>query len=376
MAAPAAGSPARDGVRDVGICLVGFGAVGRAFAKMLLDKGPELRELDVAFHIVAVATRSHGACIRRGGIDIPAALSARDRGAPLSEAGEQRCLGGSGSELSEVKGFIREAADFGASILVEAIPVDYTTGQPALDLLREGLAAGLHCVTANKGPVVHGYGELTEGAARRGLRFLFESAVMDGVPVFNMCRWCLRGARVTGFRGLLNSTTNIILSSMEKGVEFDAALRQAQEDGIAEADPAGDIDGWDAAVKVAALATVLFGRPVIPADVKKESISGVTPAMIAEARAAGERWKVLCSCDAPGPTGQLEARVALQRVGPDSLYYSLGGASSAVEILTDVMGPVTVVSTDPTNSDTAFGVLTDCIEAACPGAHLRKGPAV
>eukprot|EP01062_Namystynia_karyoxenos_P020714 TRINITY_DN17836_c0_g1_i2.p2 TRINITY_DN17836_c0_g1~~TRINITY_DN17836_c0_g1_i2.p2 ORF type:complete len:353 (+),score=79.53 TRINITY_DN17836_c0_g1_i2:83-1141(+) len=352
MAAPAAGSPARDGVRDVGICLVGFGAVGRAFAKMLLDKGPELRELDVAFHIVAVATRSHGACIRRGGIDIPAALSARDRGAPLSEAGEQRCLGGSGSELSEVKGFIREAADFGASILVEAIPVDYTTGQPALDLLREGLAAGLHCVTANKGPVVHGYGELTEGAARRGLRFLFESAVMDGVPVFNMC------------------------SSMEKGVEFDAALRQAQEDGIAEADPAGDIDGWDAAVKVAALATVLFGRPVIPADVKKESISGVTPAMIAEARAAGERWKVLCSCDAPGPTGQLEARVALQRVGPDSLYYSLGGASSAVEILTDVMGPVTVVSTDPTNSDTAFGVLTDCIEAACPGAHLRKGPAV
>src|SRR5690606_29242503 len=142
-----------------------------------------------------------------------------------------------------------------ADVLFENTPVNHLTGQPAAGYLRAALENGMHAVTANKGPVVHAYAELTALAERAGRRFLFESAVMDGAPIFSLFRGPLPAAELVGFHGILNSCTNLLLGLLEQGKPFADAVKYAQSIGIAETDPSADIDGWDAAIKVAALST-------------------------------------------------------------------------------------------------------------------------
>src|SRR5581483_3004305 len=157
------------------------------------------------------------------------------------------------------------------------------------------LEHGAHAISANKGPVVFGYEALTALAAKMHRKFYFESAVMDGVPIFNMFRECLPAIELRGFRGILNSTTNVILEAMEQGKSFDEAVRYTQQIGVAESDPANDIDGWDAAVKVAALTTVLMHKRMFPSQVERHGIREITAAEIKAARAEGKRYKVVCS---------------------------------------------------------------------------------
>src|SRR6202035_543022 len=144
-----------------------------------------------------------------------------------------------------------------ADVLFEATSLNVKDGQPAVDHIRSALDHGAHAITANKGPIVHAYRELRDLAAARGKRFLFESTVMDGVPIFSFFDQ-LPAIHLRGFHGILNSTTNVILSEMEQGLTFDEALKKAQALGIAETDATHDIDGWDAAVKTAALITVVM----------------------------------------------------------------------------------------------------------------------
>jgi homoserine dehydrogenase len=153
----------------------------------------------------------------------------------------------------------------------------------------------MHAITANKGPVVHAYHELCELARTRDRKFHFESTVMDGAPIFSLFRTALPAARLESLRGILNSTTNLILGRMESGEAFDEAVKYAQKVGLAETDPSGDVDGWDAAIKVAALVTVLMGIPLKPQQVERTGIQDITPAMIAAAKAEGKRWKLVCS---------------------------------------------------------------------------------
>ncbi len=142
----------------------------------------------------------------------------------------------------------------------------------------------MHAITANKGPVVHAYRELTELAQAKGRKFYFESTVMDGAPIFSLFRSALPAAQLNSFRGILNSTTNLILGRMEDGETFEDAVKYCQEIGLAETDPSGDVDGWDAAIKVAALVTVLMGVPLKPQEVDRTGIRGITAEMVAEAK--------------------------------------------------------------------------------------------
>src|SRR5205814_2673217 len=139
------------------------------------------------------------------------------------------------------------AAEEGRLVVVETSTLDIARGQPAIDHVRRALDAGAHVVTANKGPAAFAYHALARAAARAKRRFLFEGAVMDGVPIFNLARETLPAANVVGFRGVVNSTTNYILTAMEQGRAFDDALAEMQGRGIAEADASLDVEGWDAA---------------------------------------------------------------------------------------------------------------------------------
>ena len=191
-----------------------------------------------------------------------------------------------------------------ADVLFENSPVNHETGQPAIDHLRAALERGMHAITANKGPVVHAYRELTDLAQAKKRKFFFESTVMDGAPIFSLFRSALPAAQLISFRGILNSTTNLILGRMEDGESFEDAVKYCQQIGLAETDPSGDVDGWDAAIKVAALVTVLMDIPLKPQQVDRTGIRGITPEMIAEAKAEGKRWKLVCTAERDGRYGQ------------------------------------------------------------------------
>lgn len=335
--------------------LLGFGNVGRAFIRLLQRKDAELREqYQVTWSVTAIATGRHGSALDLGGIDPQRALETVEQGGSLSDL----------SATPAPVDFCELICQSGADVLFENSPVNYETGQPAIDHLRTALECGMHAITANKGPVVHAYRELTDLARRQGVRFFHESAVMDGAPIFSLFRGTLPAARLLALRGVLNSTTNLILTRMEGSESFESAVRYAQEIGIAETDPSGDVDGWDAAVKVAALSTVLMDTPLKPQQVQREGIRGITPAEIARAAAQDRRWKLVCTLRRT--ESGVEGIVKPEMVDRSSPMYSVSGTTSIVEFETDVLGKLSVVETDPGPGTTAYGLLADFLNAVHP----------
>jgi homoserine dehydrogenase len=334
------------------LALLGFGNVGQALAHLLLRKREELEaDYNLTFSVTAIATGSHGAVIDPDGIDIEKALALLKAGKSLDE------LSPTPPPTNRLE-FIKAS---GADVLFENTPVSYADGQPALDHIRAALENGMHAFTANKGPVVHGYRELKQLAEEKGRKFYFESTVMDGAPIFAIFRETLPAAQVNSFKGILNSTTNLILTRMEAGESFSEAVEYAQSIGIAETDPTGDVDGWDAAIKVSALATVLMGIPLKPDEVDRTGIREITLQQMAEAKAAGKRWKLICS--AKREKDKVIARVAPEMVGPDTPFYVVDGTSSIVEFQSDVLGNLSIFQTDPSTDTTAYGLLADFINA-------------
>ncbi|MDR3575532.1 MAG: homoserine dehydrogenase [Anaerolineaceae bacterium] len=335
---------------QVSLALVGFGNVGRALVGLLIRKQALLEaQYDLTFKVVGIATGRHGSCIDANGIDLPKALA-------LVESGQSLAALSSQPAPDSILDFIRAVP---ADILFENSPTNHNTGQPAIAHLSAALENGMHAVTANKGPIVHGFSQLTQLAKEKGKRFLFESTVMDGAPIFSVFRGPLPAVDLRGFLGILNSCTNMILGRMEKGESLEQAIAYAQSIGIAETDPSEDVDGWDASIKVAALATVLMGIPVTPDQVDRQGIRSITPEMLAEARAAGERWKLVCSAYRQGTT--LRTRVAPERVTSDSPLYSINGTSSYVQFETDVLPGLGIVENNPSPETTAYGLLADMI---------------
>jgi homoserine dehydrogenase len=332
--------------------MIGFGNVGRAFARLMLAKQDDLQNnYDLSLRVTGIATLRHGIAIRRDGIDLVGALALFEGGQSLEP------LGDSPSPLSNLD-FIQACP---ADALLENSPVNHETGQPAIDHLQAALQKGMHAITANKGPVVHGFQALSELAAQKGRRFLFESTVMDGAPIFSLFRGPLPAVQLNGFFGILNSCTNYILGRMEKGETFDQAVAAAQSIGITETDPSDDIDGWDAAIKVAALSTVLMHTPLTPQQVDRHGIRWISPEMITQAAQENMRWKLVCRAKRRGE--RVDARVAPEKITPGSPLYSISGTSSYVQFDTDVLPGLGIVESSPSPTTTAYGLLADLVNA-------------
>ena len=333
---------------ELKLCFMGLGSVGRELLKLIDRKREDVQaQYNLSFKVVGIATGRRGILVDPDGIDHAYALSGQwiDRAWPSTEDNRLK--------------LIREC---GADALVEMSPINRETGRPALDYLELALTLGRHAITANKGPVVHGYRRLNALAKNQGKAFLFESTVMDGFPLLNLYRECLPATRVTGFRGVLNSTTNLILTLMEEGKTFDEAVQHAQDIGIAETDPSNDIDGWDSAVKVCVLSNVLMGADIRPPDVDRTGIRAIAPEMIRAAQQARRKWRLLCSAE--WVEGQLKAKVAPEEVPANDSLFRLYGTTSAIQIKTDTLNQLTLLETAPTPAQTAFGVLADLISAA------------
>ncbi len=337
---------------EMKLILVGFGNVGRAFAQLLLNKSKILeKEFHITPLITGIATGHHGMAIDPAGIDLEKALAVAKAGRSLDFLSKE-------PKTDTIEEFILKCP---GDVLFENSPLNHETGRPASDYLKIALEKGMHAITANKGPVVHAYAELSALARSRGKAFLFESSVMDGAPIFSLFRGSLPAVTLRGFRGILNSCTNLILGLMEEGRSFEEAVAHAQSIGIAETDPSADVDGWDAAIKVAALVTVLMGIKMTPQEVDRRGIRLLTPEMILSARQSGERWKLVCTARKSGR--KVHAKVAPERVAAGSPLYSINGTSSYVQFDTDVLPGLGIVETNPGPDTTAYGIFADFLNA-------------
>jgi homoserine dehydrogenase len=349
---------------DYNLAFIGFGNVARALARLLERKRGLLEtKYDITYSVTGIASSNHGFAVNPNGLDVGQALGLVESGQSLFPL--------STFQLEDSLSVIRDSH---AHVMFENTPVNNLTGQPAIDHARAALELGMHVCTANKGTVVHGYRELTALAEAMGRKFLFESTVLGGSPVFSVFREALPAAELHSFQGILNSTTNIILSRMERGETFDQAVAYCQSIGVAEADPANDVDGWDAAIKVAALVTVLMDIPLKPQEVERTGIRGITPAMIAQAKAEGKRYKLVCAAERwPEPVegrsgATISARVGPQLVAPSSPLFGMEDSTSGVTFRTDVLGDYSIIESEREGLvagpiPTAYGLLADFINA-------------
>lgn len=331
------------------IALIGFGSVGQGLATLLRDKATSLREqYGFAARIVAVVTRSRGSLYAADGLDANALLHAAS-------------LGGL-SNYPDQPGLRRDvtaeavAADAAVDVLVEVSPTDLQTAQPALSLCYTALDHGKHVVLANKGPIAVDYKNLEARARAVGKRVLFEGTVMGGTPSLRLVMDALAGCTVSRVRGIINGTTNYMLTQMEQGREYADVLAEAQRLGYAEADPSGDVDGWDAAGKLLILANVLFGRTVTMNDLRVSGISHLTPADLAQAAAEGARWKLIAEATPDG--GSVEA----MKIPLSHPLAGVAGTTNAVTFTTDVLGDVTLIGPGAGGVPTGFAVLSDLLE--------------
>jgi homoserine dehydrogenase len=247
-----------------------------------------------------------------------------------------------------------------ADVVFEASSLNAATGEPAIEHIKAALELGAHAVTANKGPIVHAFHELTSLANEKGRRFLYEATVMDGVPIFSMFPLGLPAMDIRGFAGVLNSTTNVVLTEIEKGRSFDEAIRRAQAMGIAETDPATDLDGWDSAVKIVAMTIVLLGVPIRLDQVRRAGIRDLSEEKIRSVRSSGMRYKLVCRAERRG-TG-VDCSVQPELLLASDPLANLEGSSSAVRFDLDVFG-LSLVEHNPGIEATGYGLLADFIRS-------------
>jgi homoserine dehydrogenase len=353
-----------------------LGNVNRTLAQLLRDREQELRDrYGISFRITGVASRRLGWIADSNGLDLKAEADGpawRGHGFSHTET-NANCNADSAAAANDVHSWLSVAQ---ADVLFEATSLNAETGQPAIDYIRAALEHGAHVITANKGPIVYAYHELRDlaafgcptlsrsfgkgGNSERRPRFLFESTVMDGVPIFSLFDQ-LPAIHLHGFHGILNSTTNVILSEMEQGLTFDEALKKAQALGVAETDAAHDIDGWDAAVKTAALVNVLMDYPIRLNEIAREGIRDLTAGAVRNGRRDGWPFKLVCR--AKRVSDHVEASVAPEKVLSSSPMGKISGTSSYIYFETDIFPGMAITEENPCLHATAYGMLADFVRA-------------
>ena len=336
------------------LAIIGFGNVGQGFTQILRDDGAELaQQYGARFQIVAVSDLLKGSVHDPKGLD-PAAL--------LDSIAATTMLRGdrvTAPDRREAWNALETIERSNADIVIELSYTDLKTGEPALTHVRRALELGKHVVTTNKGPIALKYPELKALAEQNGVEIGAEGTVMSGTPSLRMAQELLSAARIRKIQGIVNGTTNYILTQMEAGATYAEALQDAQAKGYAEADPTGDVEGFDAAGKVVIMANLLMGQSLTLADVERQGITRLTPDDIATAKAAGERWKLVGRVETIGD--KIAASVQPTRLPVNHPLAAVSGATNAITFSTDLLGDVTLVGPGAGRIETGYAIIGDLL---------------
>ena len=336
------------------LAFIGFGVVGQGLAEILRDKKESLKQEEgFEAELVAISDLMKGSIYHPNGLDIDTALNVLKETGNLENYPYTSGLVTGWDSLTTIR-------ETNADTIIEVSFTDVKTGQPAINHCKTAFENGKNVVMTNKGPVALAYKELSEIAQRHGVYWGFEGTVMSGTPALRMPAATLAGNSITEIRGILNGTTNYILTEMEtKGVPYEKALKQAQELGYAEADPTSDVEGYDARYKIVILANYVMKTPLTVEEVACEGISKITLQDIEEAKKEGKRWKLLAKARKEGD--KVRASIAPEKVDLTDSLASITGATNAVTYETDLLGPVTLSGAGAGKVETGFSLLIDLI---------------
>jgi homoserine dehydrogenase len=343
-------------MKQIRLSLVGFGVVGQGFAELLATKHTSLKQhYGVEIILVGVANARHGFIYRREGLHFPTLFELTAKQRPLME------YPGITHWESALHGLRATSAD----VLVEVTPTNLRDAEPGISHIRQALSKGMHVVTANKGPVALAASELISLAHQHGVQFRVESTVMAGTPIISTIREGMAGAQVRGMRGILNGTTNYILSAMATGQDYVEALADAQLKGYAETDPTADVEGYDAVAKTIILAALALGYTLKPEQVVRKGITTITSKQIQEAHDEDKRIKLLASLKllsgADGQINALEARVEPIVLPLTDPLARVDGVLNAITIQADTLSEVTIIGPGAGRLATGQGLLADVL---------------
>jgi len=368
------------------LSITGFGTVGQGLAELLSTKRDLLRqEFDLDIALVSVANAHSGFIYREDGLDIPALLEFAATRRPLT------AHPGVTHWENALEGLQATSGD----ILVEATPTNLHDAEPGMSHIRIAISKGMHVVTANKGPGALAANELFTLARQHGVQMRMESTVMAGTPVISTIREGMAGASVHALRGILNGTTNYILTAMAAGQSYAAALADAQARGYAETDPTADVEGHDAVAKTLILAALVFGHSLKPSDVTRQGITTITREQVQQAIEQDKRIKLVASLrllsvpvgarversggeglygrslgDCVAQLVPLEARVEPVALPLSDPLARVDGVMNALTVSTDTLSEVTVIGPGAGRAATGQGLLADVI--ACARKQVKE----
>jgi homoserine dehydrogenase len=344
-------------MKDLRISIIGFGVVGQGLAELLVSKTSLLSQrYELHPILVSVANTRHGFIYRDDGLDIPMLLELAAAGRPLTEH----------PGIRQWENALEGLRATGGDVLVEATRTNLRDAEPGISHIRTALSLGMHVITANKGPGALAANDLFSLAQQHGVQLRMEATVMAGTPVLSTIREGMAGARVRAIRGILNGTTNYILSAMATGRGYTEALREAQAQGYAEADPTADVEGYDAVAKTLILASLVFGHSLEPDQVVRQGITAITKEQMHQAERDGKHIKLIASLHAVSDIGEapLEARVEPLALPLSDPLAHVDGVMNAITIQTDTLSEVTIIGPGAGRVQTGQGLLADLIAVA------------
>jgi homoserine dehydrogenase len=334
--------------KEIRLALIGLGNVGQGFLQIVQNDRLRLAEQGLAINVVAVCDLHRGSAADAKGLDVSELLSALAQGGRID--GRVKASHSGWDALTTI-------AESQADVIVELSWSDFKTGEPALSHVRAALRAGQHVITSNKGPIALAYKELRTLAEAHQAQLCIEGTVMSGTPSLRLASDCLKAAGIQKVQGIVNGTTNYMLTAMNRGVSYFDALKQAQELGFAEADPTSDVEGFDAA---AIMAQLLFDAPLQLSDVDRTGIVGLTPNDIASATQQDKRWKLIASVERDN-NGQIKARVSPLALPSTHPLANVNGATNAITFSTERLGDVTLVGPGAGRIETGYAVISDLL---------------
>jgi homoserine dehydrogenase len=334
---------------EMRLCLIGYGNVGYGFVRVLLRHSSWLRErFGFSPKIVALHDLRRGTVLSPSGLDLRALAKAWEENRNLSELGE--------SPARPDAFFVIQESN--ADAVLELTPTDLSTGEPAASHIRTALSLGKHVVTTNKGPVALFGKELLALAREKGVQFRFEGTVMAGTPLFSLIDFGI-ATPIRRVRGILNGTTNFILTQMEGGKTYAEALAEAQRLGYAETDPTADVEGFDALAKILILANLVLGGDLRAQDVPREGITKLDPKEVQNAPKEGFRWKLVAEAAREG--GKVWAKVGPERLPLSDPLSQVLGVLNALTLEFDPLGAITVIGPGAGPEVTGHAVLSDLL---------------
>ncbi|MFW6040760.1 MAG: homoserine dehydrogenase [Thermoplasmatota archaeon] len=332
------------------LAFIGFGVVGQGLAQILLEKKEWLKEkYDFDYDVIAISDKKLGSVYKEEGLDIGKIIKHIKENKNLNDYHE----GKTGWDP------IKTIKDSNANTIIEVTFTDMETGGPALEHVRTALTEGKHVVSTNKGPVANELKKLLDLANKMKVEYRFEGTVLSGTPALNLALQNLAGCEIREIKGIVNGTTNYILTKMEEGMDYEAALKKAQELGYAEADPTGDVEGIDAQGKVVILSNTIMDADLQLSNVERKGITDLTLKDIKEAKESGYRWKLIAS--AKKTKNGIKAKVSPEKLPISHPLASVMGPTNALTFSTDYLDDVTIVGPGAGKKETGYALLVDLL---------------